>query len=668
MAPTDSRLPPCGNTFLNLGPTFTALSLSRSHSFSGYIPYKFAERVIQKPSVQASRSQSTWESTGSGARRMGASDCGSDSSGACNFRGSSQHLSPKHSEASTRQPSTDLDLSPSGKAAKKGQDQRKATQQAAVNPCKAQVCKAKMLKYPTLLASRTPGFVDGNPSTPLRSSSRGRLNKGWLEQATPAPVKAKLAGGTQAAANASKHVSTARACAAGQLEQKSSVQQEITTLMIRNLPLHVNQRTFLGELMQGQFHGKFNFCYAPTCFNTWMGKGYAFVNFDKASDAELFRQQWDRTQKFNMESIKNPSLRPFVRDEATPAGASARLLMPAVNSTDQEKEIASCDLGCKLLSGNTFLNLGPTFTALSQSRSHSFSGYIPYKFAERVIQKPSVQASRSQSTWESTGSGARRMGASECDSDSSGACNFRGSSQHLSPKHSEASTRQPSTDLDLSPSGKAAKAKGQVCKAKMLKYPTLLASRTPGYVDGNPSTPLRSSSRGRLSKGWLEQATPAPVKAKLAPTGQLEQKSSVQQEITTLMIRNLPLHVNQRTFLGELMQGQFHGKFNFCYAPTCFNTWMGKGYAFVNFDKASDAELFRQQWDRTQKFNMESQAPVLSVASAVVQGLEATVSSLVTAKMARIKNPSLRPFVRDEATPVGASARLLMPAVNSTVA
>jgi hypothetical protein len=113
------------------------------------------------------------------------------------------------------------------------------------------------------------------------------------------------------------------------------------------------------------------------------------------------------------------------------------------------------------------------------------------------------------------------------------------------------------------------------------------------------------------------------------------------------MVRNLPLEITQRTLLDELDDSGFGGLYDFAYMPCCFVSGKGKGFAFVNLDSDQTAQAFGRSWHRSRRFGMRSFDPALNVSAAAIQGWADNVAKWNIPRMRRIRNPNLRPFVRD---------------------
>jgi len=113
---------------------------------------------------------------------------------------------------------------------------------------------------------------------------------------------------------------------------------------------------------------------------------------------------------------------------------------------------------------------------------------------------------------------------------------------------------------------------------------------------------------------------------------------------TTLMIRNLPGTATQAMLIEELDTSGFAGTYDFAYLPVSFDAKQSKGYAFVNFLSEVVARQFCESWRKSQRCG--ARGTVLNISPAACQGLEANVKNLDGPRMARIRNPALRPFVR----------------------
>jgi hypothetical protein len=123
-----------------------------------------------------------------------------------------------------------------------------------------------------------------------------------------------------------------------------------------------------------------------------------------------------------------------------------------------------------------------------------------------------------------------------------------------------------------------------------------------------------------------------------------------EKTFSTFMIRNLPPSMTQHCLMKELAKSGFDNAYNFLYMPQAFNAQEKKcvkGFAFVNFSSPSVAESFVEQWHGRHLSSMSQSQPALNISPAAVQGLEQNLKKWATHRLRRIRNPHLRPFVRD---------------------
>lgn len=114
---------------------------------------------------------------------------------------------------------------------------------------------------------------------------------------------------------------------------------------------------------------------------------------------------------------------------------------------------------------------------------------------------------------------------------------------------------------------------------------------------------------------------------------------------TTIMIRNLPQSLTQQRLIEELDLSGYRGEYDFCYMPRSFTKPISKGFAFVNFEKPQRARDFIKHWKGSRRFCAAEYEQAVNLSFACIQGLEANLAKWNVARMHRVRNPNLRPFV-----------------------
>jgi len=94
------------------------------------------------------------------------------------------------------------------------------------------------------------------------------------------------------------------------------------------------------------------------------------------------------------------------------------------------------------------------------------------------------------------------------------------------------------------------------------------------------------------------------------------------EKITTLMIRNLPNQYNRELFMQELDETGFKDRYDFVYLPIDNATSCNVGYAFVNFQEASDAVLCVNKFQGRQFARFRQGYRTAQVSAAHLQGLQ----------------------------------------------
>ena len=157
----------------------------------------------------------------------------------------------------------------------------------------------------------------------------------------------------------------------------------------------------------------------------------------------------------------------------------------------------------------------------------------------------------------------------------------------------------------------------------------------PGLVDIQKLRAIESSASSKQ---------PA-VKSKKAPIMDAQKVVSLfQDDMTTVMIRNIPNRYASEELLHEVIMAGFDGMFDFFYLPMDFKTRRNRGYGFINFRSSSVAKEFALSFHNRQ-LNLHMSKKVMEVAPAATQGFRANYSKFCEKGSARIKNDWFRPML-----------------------
>jgi len=182
----------------------------------------------------------------------------------------------------------------------------------------------------------------------------------------------------------------------------------------------------------------------------------------------------------------------------------------------------------------------------------------------------------------------------------------------------------------------------------------------PGDLDVAPEEQELSFSTGSSeSFTTTESEGPQSFCEALTERGTPTLRQTIDEEFTTLMIRNLPHNLTQMDVIAELDESGFEGTYDFFYMPSNFGSGRGKGYAFVNFTQQEVARRFVNEWHRGVRFGVGRVRGGLSISAASVQGREANVTKWDVPRMRRVKNPNYRPLIAVK--PTGGGPCVLVP-------
>lgn len=171
--------------------------------------------------------------------------------------------------------------------------------------------------------------------------------------------------------------------------------------------------------------------------------------------------------------------------------------------------------------------------------------------------------------------------------------------------------------------------------------PTTSCSPRPGSAASRCSSP----SEREKSKAWQKEYRHSLVPKTVNLQDEYQQNQG-QQDVTTLMIRNIPNRYSQRDLIAELEDLGFAGKFNFLYIPLDKGTMANVGYAFVNFiDKDWAKKCMEAFYDYRFKRHRKTSGKIASVSAAHLQGLEANLAHYERAVVNTAKLKQRRPVV-----------------------
>jgi RNA recognition motif-containing protein len=121
--------------------------------------------------------------------------------------------------------------------------------------------------------------------------------------------------------------------------------------------------------------------------------------------------------------------------------------------------------------------------------------------------------------------------------------------------------------------------------------------------------------------------------------------AAMSQELTTLMLRNIPNDYTRKMFLELLDSKGLAGRYNFVYLPIDFNRMSGLGYGFVNFVSQADAQMARASLQGFSQWMVQSSKVCQVAWGEPLQGLEAHIERYRS-------SPVMHREVPDECKPV----------------
>jgi len=368
---------------------------------------------------------------------------------------------------------------------------------------------------------------------------------------------------------------------------------KITTMMIRNLPHSVAQTELLTELDNSGFEALYNFVYVPSSFEMHSGKGYAFVNFVSPAAAMSLLGAWHGSRRFC-----GPS-------PSSNGGGALPLNISPAHVQGLEANVKKWERMSRVRDARLRPFIVPSAPSRTTTMTTNLGGTLD-----------SFLGGSLSSTWRTEASPA-------------------------SHDFVRASAEAASASWPTSCSSPAF-ARGS---PSMAQQGVPLALGRFGAVGGAVSTlPLPPAGRRDLAL----PAMCSPTSWELAPPAAVPALAvELQEGITTLMLRNVPVPVSQQMLRDELDRSGFADLYDFAYLPSSFEAHECKGYAFLNFVTPAAAAACVGAWQRSRRFvTRDPTALPLNISAATVQGLEANARKWSGPRMHRIRNPALRPFVR----------------------
>lgn len=124
------------------------------------------------------------------------------------------------------------------------------------------------------------------------------------------------------------------------------------------------------------------------------------------------------------------------------------------------------------------------------------------------------------------------------------------------------------------------------------------------------------------------------------------------EEVTTLIISNLPLYLTQGALLSffQDLTTNMRGKFDFFYSPWDHEAGHSFGYCVINFTDEEQAGRFYHQWTNKDIFGSgrgPKPHPPLKVAKASLQGLQKNIDYFCKAGIGRCPDVRFCPLYRD---------------------
>jgi RNA recognition motif-containing protein len=130
------------------------------------------------------------------------------------------------------------------------------------------------------------------------------LRNPWMPMVQLIMVNSNLTTEPQQAKSNRTQNRARKAAGFGKGSGEENAQKDLTTVMMRNLPVELTRDMLLQLLNDRGFAGDFNFVYMPIDFVKKVGLGYAFVNLSHNDVAPRFWRSFDRFDSWPVCSTK----------------------------------------------------------------------------------------------------------------------------------------------------------------------------------------------------------------------------------------------------------------------------------------------------------------------------------------------------------------------------
>jgi hypothetical protein len=138
-----------------------------------------------------------------------------------------------------------------------------------------------------------------------------------------------------------------------------------------------------------------------------------------------------------------------------------------------------------------------------------------------------------------------------------------------------------------------------------------------------------SQRKPQMGKAALQPA-PAPRMRKGAGATQSRPKQVPRPtgHETTLMIRNIPNRAKSTRLLEKMDEAGFAGAYDYVYIPLDPQSWVNKGYAFVNFTEPAAARAFASIVEGIPMESSTRSAKKMTASPAKLQGMHANLQAI----------------------------------------